>query len=258
MTEQAQEPLSVEEPKEPEKPAIDVDGLMSELEKAGITNAGELTGKLRASQESGRLAQLLGDERKRTAEYEAKLREYTTTPPPAPKQDFMDYGEGQSIDIEAAIERSVSKVINKEKEAQRIAQEQNLQKWNHIRSDEDYEVVKEIWENKLKDPNFVYQIQAGVIDPVQDFNNTKTNYYKTLLRRSHETITTMRGGDKVNPPHIESGSRTSANMVSETPSGTDADRKLAEMKAKTDKGYMMTGEEELDLIDTIFGNTTPL
>lgn len=257
MTEQAQEPLNVEEPKAPEKPTIDVDGLMSELEKAGITNAGELTGKLRASQESGRLAQLLGDERKRTAEYEAKLREYATKAP-APKQDYMDYGEGQSIDIEAAIERSVSKVINKEKEAQRIAQEQNLQKWNHIRSDDDYGVVKEIWENKLKDPNFVYQIQAGAIDPVQDYNSTKINYYKTLLKKSHETITTMRGGDKVKPPHMESGSRSSANMVSETSSGTEADKKIAEMKAKTNKGYIMTSEEELDLIDTIFGNTAPL
>ena len=257
MTEHAQEPLSVEEPKVEEKPAIDVDSLVSELEKAGITNTDELSGKLRASQETGRLAQLLGDERKRTADYEARLRELENKPAPK-QQDFMDYGEGQTIDIESAIERSVSKVINREKEAQRIAQEQNLKKWNFIQSDKDYNIVKDVWENKLKDPNFVYQVQSGAIDPVQNYNETKIDYYKTLLQKSHETLKTLHGKGKVAPPHLESGDRTSANIVSEQPSMTEGDRKLNDLRAKVDKGYIPTEEEQLDLIGSIFDTDLPI
>jgi len=257
MTEQNTEPLSVEEPKVEEKPTIDVDSLVSELEKAGITNTDELSGKLRASQETGRLAQLLGDERKRTADYEARLRELENKPAPK-QQDFMDYGEGQTIDIESAIERSVSKVINREKEAQRIAQEQNLKKWNFIQSDKDYNVVKDVWENKLKDPNFVYQVQSGAIDPVQNYNETKIDYYKTLLQKSHETLKTLHGTGKVAPPHLETGERSSANVVSETPSITEAEKRRAALKEKTDKGHILTTEEELELIDTIFGSSDPL
>lgn len=256
MTEQTKEPLNVEEPTKEEAPAIDVDSLVSELEKAGITNADELSGKLRASQETGRLAQLLGDERKRTADYEARLRELENQP--APKQDFMDQDYGQSIDIESALERSVEKALTKREEAQRIAQEQNLKKWNFIRNDKDYDVVKDVWENKLKDPNFVYQVQAGAIDPVQDYNETKIDYYKTLLKKSHETLTTLHGKGKVDPPHIESGERTSANMVSETESTTAADKRLADLKEKTSKGHLLTSEEELEMMDLLFGTQQPL
>ena len=91
MTEQPKEPLSVEEPTTvtKETQAVDVDGLMEELSKFGVESTTDLSGKLEAGQQSGRLAQLLGDERKRTAELEAQLR----TPPqvPKPQQDYMDY-----------------------------------------------------------------------------------------------------------------------------------------------------------------------
>ena len=258
MTEQAKEPLSVEEPTKvvEAKPETDIDSLVSELERAGVTNVEDLTGKLEASQQSGRLAQLLGDERKRTEGLEAKVRELETKP--APKQDFMDYPEERPIDIEAAIERSVSKVFtDREKQAQ-IVQEQNLKKWNFIQSDDDYGLIKEIWDTKLKDPNFVYQIQSGLVDPIQEYNSTKVGYYKTLLKKSHETLKTLHGTGKVEPPHLESGERSSANIVSTEQSGTAEEKRIAELKAKTGKGHVLTNEEELEMIDLLFGTKAPL
>jgi len=249
------EPMTTEEPQVKEtKTEADVDGLMAELEKAGVTNTDELSGKLRASHEAGRSAQLLGDERKRNAELEQRLKKLESKPQ---QQDFMDYPEGQPVDIEAAIERSVSSTLDKRDQAAREAQQRNLENWNRIQSDEDYGLIKEIWEEKLKDPGFVMQIQSGAKDPVSEYQTTLRNFYKTLLKKSHETITTMRGG-KPPPPHVETGERSSANVVSETPSGTEADRKIAEMKEKTDKGHVMSTEEELGMIDNIFGTKAPL
>ena len=252
------EPLNVEEPAAVKKPAVDVDGLVAELAKFGVENVSDLSGKLEAGTQAGRLAQLLGDERKRTESLEAQLR---AQPAHAPKQDFMDYGEGQTIDIEAAIERNVTKsvkaVLDAEKAAQHNTHQANLQKWNHIQQDTNFGLVKEVWEAKMKDPNLVYKIQNNMVDPVQEYNNTVVGYMKKLLKQSHDTIKTMQGGPKP-APHTERGERMPANMVSETPSGTDAEKRRAELKAKTDKGHVLSSEEELEIIDTIFGSTDPL
>ena len=252
------EPLNVEEPAAVEKPAVDVDGLVAELAKFGVENVSDLSGKLEAGTQAGRLAQLLGDERKRSAELESQLR---TPPNPAPRQDFMDYGEGQTIDIEAAIERNVTKsvkaVLDAEKQAQHNAYQANLQKWNHIQQDANFGLVKEVWDEKMKDPNFVYKVQNNIVDPVQEYNNTVVGYMKKLLKQSHDTIKTMQGGPQP-APHTEQGGRMPANMVSETPAGTDAEKNMAAMKERTDKGHIMTVEEELGLLDNLFGSTEPL
>ena len=257
MTEEIKEPLNVEEPKQEEKPAIDVDSLVSELERAGITNADELSGKLRASQETGRLAQLLGDERKRTAEMEAMIRELQNKPAPK-QQDYMDYSEGQTIDIDAALERSIEKVWNKKEAAQRKAQEENLKRWNYIQSDSDYNTIKDIWEAKVKDPNFNYKVQTGQIDPVQAYNDTKIDFYKSLLKKSHETLTTLHGGKKQPPPHVESGERSSGNIVSEDQTFTESEKKIKDLKAKVQKGHILTPEEEIEIIDAMFNSNAPL
>ena len=80
---------------------------------------------------------------------------------------------------------------------------------------------------------------------------------KTLLKQSHDTLKTIRGGP-VDAPHVESEGRTSANMVSTTPATSDNEKLVADLKAKTDKGYTLTSEEELDLVDAIFGSKAPL
>ena len=236
------EPMKVEEPtKKAEEKQVDVDGLMAELERAGVTNAEELTGKLRASQESGRLAHLLGDERKQRTELEQRLKELESKPK---QQDFMDYPEGQPIDIEAAIERSIARTLDKREKKALEAQQRNLANWNRIQNDEDYHLVKEIWEEKLKDPGFVMQIQTGAKNPIDEYTTTLRKYYKTLLQKTHETITTLQGKDKVKPPHVETSERAPTNMVSEGEDVSVYRKVLDRMHAKVATGYVLTDEEE--------------
>ncbi|MBW1719908.1 MAG: hypothetical protein JRJ43_10195 [Deltaproteobacteria bacterium] len=248
MVENAELPV-VEEPKTETKVETDVDGLMAELEKAGVTNADELSGKLRASQEAGRSAQLLGDERKRTANLEQRLKDMEIKL--TPQQDFMDYPEGQPIDIETAIAKGVNKVLDSRDAKARKAQEANYAAWNRIQNDEDYHLVREVFEEKLRDPTFVFKVQSGQIDPVNEYQTTLRKYYKTLLKKSHETITTMKGG-KLEPPHVETGEQAPANIVSETPAGTESTRRMNDLREKVDKGHIMSQEEELSVIDSLF------
>ena len=246
-----------EEPKK-EEIKVDVDGLLAQLEKTGITNVEELEGKLRAGSEVGRMAQHLGEARAEAKLLKEQMAELQSRPQQSrPQQDYMDYSEGQTINIEEAIERSVSKVFNKQAEANRKAQEAQLKAYNKITSHPSYKFVEEEMQAKLKDPNYVYQIQGGVIDPVGDFFDTVIKKQQLLMQESHKTITQLAGG-KVKPPHVETGERSPSNLVNETPSGTEGEKRLAALKEKTDKGKALTHEEELQMIDDIFGNTTPL
>jgi len=233
--------LPKEEPKEAET-EVDVDGLMAELTKAGIENPQQLQGKLDAGSEVGRVAQLLGDERKRSRDLEAEIAQLQA----APVKDEFDYSqENRPIDIEAVIEKKLGNVLDARDAKARKAQEKSYAAWNKIQTDEDYHLVKEVWEEKLKDPGFVMKIQNGSINPVDEYTSTLRKYYKTLLKQSHETITTMKGGD-LKPPHVETGERTPANLVSEGDKDTSAERKFLDaMAVKVAKGYIPTEDEEI-------------
>ena len=124
-------------------------------------------------------------------------------------------------------------------------------------NDPDYDIVKEVWEAKQKDPNFQFKINTGQVDPVAEYNKTVINYMKTLLKQSHDTLKTIRGGP-VDAPHVETGARTSANMVSTTPATSDSKKLVSDLKEKTDKGHIMSESEEMGLIDAIFGSKDPL
>ena len=80
---------------------------------------------------------------------------------------------------------------------------------------------------------------------MDEYTSTLRKYYKTLLKQSHETITTMKGGD-LKPPHVETGERTPANLVSEGDKDTSAERKFLDaMAVKVAKGYIPTEDEEI-------------
>ena len=238
--------LPKEEPKEA-KTEVDVDGLMAELTKAGIENPQQLQGKLDAGSEVGRVAQLLGDERKRSRDLEAAIEKLQA----APKDEFDYSQESRPIDLEAVVESKLTKVLDARDAKARKVQEASYAAWNRIQSDEDYHLVKEVWEEKLRDPGFVMKIQNGSLNPVDEYTSTLRKYYKTLLKQSAETITTMKGGD-LKPPHVETSERAPANMVSETPAEPERKKKLKDLKEKTEKGHIMSQEEELSVIDSLF------
>ena len=246
-----EEPAKVIKPAELSKPAVNVDELLVELERAGVTNVPELQNKFKASSEVGRVAQLLGDERKRSRELEEQIAQLSNRPARATEDPFAASSSGP-IDIEAAIERSVEKVFTtREVKAQKI-QQANIAAWNQIQQDEDYPLVQNVWENKLKDPNFVFKIQSGMVDPINAYTETVRKFYKEMMKKSVETIRHLKGGTPpATPPHVESGERTSANLVSETPS-TDSQKKLDKYKKVVKEKGVLSDAEQLDLLDTIF------
>lgn len=244
------EPAKVVAPAIPAGP--NVDELLAELEKAGVTSVPELQNKFRASSEVGRVAQLLGDERKRSRELEEQISRLSNQPAARVSEDPFAESTRGPIDIEAALERSVEKVLTKRELKAQQFQQANIEAWNQIQQDEDYHLVRPIWEEKLKDPNFVFKIQSGMVNPVNAYTEEVRKFYKEIVKKAAGTIKTLRGATpgSIVLPYTESGERTSANLVSET---LDGSKKGLEkyQKIVKEKG-VLSDDEQLAVLDTIF------
>lgn len=229
-------PLEEEPPKETEKPAAEVEELLAELEKVGITDATKLQGTIRASREAGNLANLVGELRAEIGEMK-KAKERV----PAQEQDVEPAGQ----DLEQLMNTILDKRDTKKAQDQYNYNRMVLQQHQEIKDDKFYPQVKEIWDEKLKDANFAFEIQNGIVNPVKEYDKLVREYLVGMAQRSAETIKTMQGGKPL-APHVESG----AARVSVTSGSTDEDKmpKTKELREKTLKGHVPTEEEQLEAI----------
>jgi len=196
----AEEKPNIEEPKveEPkEQPQDETETFLSELEKAGVENAEQLRGRLQNAQDFA----FMQSERDRMAQELQGLREEMQRLKVAPKTESYDddYSSGQPIDLESSIEKVLTRVEQKKLKQQQEAMKQQYATWNEIQSDKDYKLVENIWNEKLKDPNLVYQFQMGLKNPAREYQEVVRDYYKTLLQKSAEAIKKLRGGTPQTP-----------------------------------------------------------
>ena len=234
----AEEPTPVAE----EEPKKNVDALLAELEKVGVESPQQLQGKLDASAQAGKAFQMLGDERKLVAEKDAEIARLMAQ---MNRPEVDDYGE-RPINISEEVRRGVRAEMVDMQNTARKAQEASLQAYNTIKTDPNYHLVADIWEEKVKDPSYVYQVQAGAVDPIRDFQGTVVDYYKNIAKEAHGTITELVGkGGKTAVPHVESGESHSPNVVSEG-KGVSANRQMLDkINKRVAEGYVLTSEEEV-------------
>jgi len=230
---------TVEPEKEVEAPKIDVDALVKELEKAGVSTAQELQNKLTASREAGQLANLLGDANKRIADLEQAVRQ-----PPAAEQEF-DYSEGH--DIETIIEKKLTSVLDAREAEARQAQQQAMEIWQGIQTDPDYGLVKDVWEAKIKDPNFNIAVSAGKKDVAKEYMETVRKYYKGIAKKSLDTITTLQKGGVPTTPHVEGEAQLPG--VPEVPN--EGNETINKAKEKVAKGGLLSEDEEMAALEAI-------
>ena len=227
-----------------EEQAPDTDGLLDELKNAGVSNTAELQNKLRASAEVGNLAYKLGEERKANETLSKRIEALESTP--ATTEDLStDYG--QPIDLSGEIAKGVKKVLSEEKEANAVAQRNMMVAWNTIQNDEDFHLVKPVWEEKLKDPNFVFAVQNGQVNPIAEYQNTLRTFYKGMMQKSAETIEKMQG-KKVTTPNVETG----GNVAAAVEDGADQDKALESFQKKIDTGGQLSEAEELAALQASF------
>ena len=251
MVEQVKESPTLEgkpaEPKKVEKSEDEIKSLLETLEKVGVKSPQHLEGIAQNAREFGNVTNLLGQERQRVADLERKFQELETRAQPKQSLDYSQYDTGQTVDLEKFIRKAIRDERDTERKEMAELQKRQLQAWNTIQADEDYGNVKPIWEDKLKDPNFVFKITSGVTDPIREYQETVRDFYKGIAMKSKEAIEKLSGAKKVAPPHVESGER-GGNLVSEGEGKTHPlVERYRQLKKKTETGGILSSEEELEL-----------
>jgi hypothetical protein len=241
IDEQAPEVTDVTETTEKQ---TDIDGLISMLNDADVTTTEELEGKLVASQQVGNLAYQLGETRKELAELKKQ-------PAPAPPREQFESHEPGTVDIETALEGAVEKVLSKREKMAQKAQQQQMLTWSKIQSHPYYPKVKDIFQDKMQNPEMITRIQAGETDTITEFFNTVIDFQGGVIQKAAGAIKTWKtdGGAAPATPQVESGD---ARVSAQTPEAkADKDKTIDGFKVKVDSGSFLTDTEEMEALDAI-------
>jgi hypothetical protein len=217
----------VEEEQEPEKETqVDIEGLVAELQAANISDPEKLKGHLtnardysRMQSERDRLAQELQSIRSEISEFKNYQR---------PAQD--EYGQDSGpVDIESVVVKAMRKEKARELEQQRQAQQSIAKVWNKISTNENFPMVKDDFENALRDPVTQFKLQTGEMDAMELFYGMVTDKYKGLTKKTLDALQSFKGAGTVPPPHIESNARVGAQKPEEK---TDKQKKIDDILKK--------------------------
>ena len=237
-------------PQEPQhsSPAIEMESLLKELETAGVTNPSQLRGQLTNAREYGKVVNMLGEIRSENTKLHEALSSIKAT-----KQAPAYYEEDEPPvvshgNIKDLVSGAVRQAIMEERKNALEAQKMAMQTWHEIQGDSDYSLIKEIWEDKMKDPNFNYQINTGEVDPRKAYSDVKVDYYKSLAVKASKAIKALNGGGVINPPHMESGVSASLSLPAK-PSQTK--EKIKAYKDRVNLGGELSSEEELEALISV-------
>jgi hypothetical protein len=254
MVDETQELPVAEEPtpQAEAEPKENINDLIAELEKVGIENPQQLQNKLEASAQVGKAFQMLGDERKTVAELQAKVDKLTAQQPQPAEEQY--YPEGRPVNIQDEVRQGVRQEVAMMQKAQAEAQAASVQAYNSIVSDKNFHLVKDVWDEKVKNPAYIAQVQSGQINPLLDYQETVVDYFGKVAQRSLETIKKLSGSEVTAAPHVETGgTQAQGNIVStEGMELPESVKRMQELRTKADKGYLPTEDDELALMDTIF------
>jgi hypothetical protein len=224
---------------------VDLDGMISLLDGAGVTTPDELENKLIASREVGYMAQQVGDLRKELASLKNK-----PAPEPPPKTEYDPYEQQGPVDIERALEGAVEKVLTKREEKQLQIQRQQMQVWSEIQSHPYYPKVKEIFEQKMQSPEMMTKIQGGQTTTKDEFFNTVIEFQGGVIQKAHGTLVTIKGGEQAPvTPTVEGGEARVSAQVPEV--RAEKEELIDGFKVKVDKGGHLSDTEQMAALDAI-------
>ena len=75
---------------------------------------------------------------------------------------------------------------------------------NQIYNDEDYTLVKDLWEKHQQNPNTMMRLQSGQATVTDEYNKLVRAYFRGVAKQSHEALKVATKGGKT-PPHVEAG-----------------------------------------------------
>jgi len=248
-------PPTVETEATPQETASEV---LETLKKLNVETPQQVENLATASAQAGHLANQLGEERRQRQELEqmvSQLQQQATVPN-QPSQDTTDYYSDNTPGnlTQSQIESAVTKAVNQIQYNNNRAQQEVNAKWvadeNRVASDQEYSVVKEVWDNVKDTPAVRQRLMAGQTTLWDEYSNVKMSWFRTLTQKSQTALEqVLKAGGKAipTPPHMESGDSDSVPRLNDDDDMKQLRRKITDPS----KGY--TGStEELDALVRTF------
>jgi len=236
-----------EEPKE--KPAIDMEGLLKELEKVNLTDPNKLRGKLQNAEGyktvQAEKDRLLNEVQSLRGEIE-KIKSH-------PKVDMDDFGDirNNAIDLEATIAKVIRSERQKEQQEIFHRQQAQMAAYQKITGHQYWKQVGPIFEERMRDPEINMRVQTGQLDPVELYQNTVVEYLTDLSKKSLEALQSVSGAARVKPPHVENSARVPGR---EEDTRDDRQKKIDNLREKAKKPLGLHQDDQMDLIGATLGD----
>lgn len=199
-----------ESPKAPDQGPMEAHmALIAELEKLGVQKPEQLQGMAVASEQSGKLANMLGEIRRENAQLKHMLQEVAK-----PKAAQHDPYSPEPVNIEDVVERAVGKFYeNRILKPQQEAQMRFTQELEEVQTDDHFIVLGNQFEEYVKVPKVQYAINTGQTSLAKEYRRFKDRYFTNLLSKVTDNYRSLiesgaKGKGNVTPPHMESSGST--------------------------------------------------
>ena len=242
-----------QEAKAPEQgqPPNEMESLLSELQRIGVEKPEQIQNMFTASQQTGKAWNEVGDLRRELAEAKQLIKSMNQ-----PRQEYSEYGETPSVDLKKEMRNSLREFYMEDiLKPQQEMQQRVWRESQEIQSDEDYPIVKELWEQYTRTPEFGMKLQSGQTTMKEEFGKVTRRYYRELAKRSYDTLSGLNAKSRGDIPHMESGEERSI------PTPPDADEKKDKLnrinKGRTE-GSLSSDKALENIIKTMLPEDDPI
>jgi hypothetical protein len=197
-------PEITETPSEQTTSEVNVDELLGELSKIGVTDTESLHGIVNASQQAGRTAQLLGEAREQANLANQRIQELTEKIN-SMKTDGDQWDDGsQPVDLTNLFSKTLETFWDKKTKEAQTVELNNMKEMMSIKSDPDYAVASKVWEAHISNPDVIAAIRSGHTSATVEYNKVARQVLRKIAMDSRTAIEGYT--QKVDPPHMESSS----------------------------------------------------
>jgi hypothetical protein len=208
----------------------DIQAILSELETLQVKTPEDIRGMAVASQQAGRLANMLGEANRQIAELKSMISAQQSRPvSPGP---YEAPEGGQSVDLSSLVEQSVWKVVNKIGEQTRAQQEALARELSWVRGNRRYKSVAAEFEASLQDYNTAQRIQSGELSIRDLFSEKLLEKYDKALMGTSEILKKYGIPGQTSPQHTESGGTRSVPAIPQTSAEQKAQRDILKNRAE--------------------------
>jgi hypothetical protein len=211
--------------------------LLAQLEKLGVKKPEQIQGMAVASEQAGKMANMLGDLRRQNEELKRILQENASRPR---QQQQEDPYNPQPVNIEDVVERAVGKFYQQQiLEPQQQAQAALARDFQEIQEDDHFSILGSQFEEYVKIPKNQYAIQTGQTSLAREYRRFKDRYFTQLLGKVTENYKSLldsgaRPPGVGAPPHMETSGSGNYVPPDSKPDTREAMRNIASKSRGSD------------------------